>query len=67
MGTANLLQACRSIPRLQAVIVASSDKSYGRHKTLPYTEAYPLQGVMQTYEASKVCEDVINLIGATIV
>lgn len=58
-GTWNLLEACRLNRRLQAVIVASSDKAYGTHKTLPYREHFPLQP-QYPYDVSKACADMIS-------
>ncbi len=44
-GTWNLLEACRQVPNLvKSIVVASSDKAYGSHDALPYTESTPLQG-----------------------
>ncbi len=58
-GTWNLLEACRQVPRLiERVIVASSDKAYGAHDRLPYTEDAPLQGTFP-YDVSKSCADLI--------
>ncbi len=60
-GTWNLLEACRTCSaRVQRIIVASSDKAYGEHDTLPYTEAMPLQGRFP-YDVSKSCADLIAL------
>jgi CDP-glucose 4,6-dehydratase len=60
-GTWNLLEACRQNSRLvQRVIVASSDKAYGAHEQLPYTEATPLVGRFP-YDVSKSCADLIAL------
>lgn len=60
-GTWNLLEACRLCPRLvQRVVVASSDKAYGAHEQLPYTEDAPLQGRFP-YDVSKSCADLISL------
>lgn len=58
-GTYSLLEACRITPTVKRVVVASSDKAYGSHKELPYTEDYPLHGLF-SYDASKVCTDVIS-------
>lgn len=56
-GTWNLLEACRLCPKLvERVIVASSDKAYGAHPVLPYTEDLPLQGRFP-YDASKACAE----------
>ena len=58
MGTCNLLEACRRMPTVKRVIVASSDKAYGEHKDLPYTEEVPLRG-LHPYDVSKSCVDLI--------
>ena len=59
-GTWNLLEACRATGMVERVIVASSDKAYGDHEVLPYTEDAPLQGRFP-YDASKSCTDLISL------
>jgi CDP-glucose 4,6-dehydratase len=60
-GTWNLLEACRLNARLiQRVLVASSDKAYGAHERLPYTEDTPLVGRFP-YDVSKSCADLIAL------
>jgi CDP-glucose 4,6-dehydratase len=59
-GTWCLLEAAKQSPKLvQRVIVASSDKAYGVHDTLPYTEDAPLQG-RYPYDVSKSCTDLIS-------
>ena len=57
-GTYFLMEACRVTKSVQRVVVASSDKAYGTHEHLPYTEDNALQGLFP-YDASKVCTDVI--------
>jgi CDP-glucose 4,6-dehydratase len=57
-GTWALLEACRRSPTVEQVLVASSDKAYGAHKSLPYTEAAPLVG-RHPYDVSKSCADLI--------
>jgi len=58
-GTWNLLEACRLHPGLvQRIVIASSDKAYGEHEQLPYTEEMPLQG-QHPYDVSKSCADLI--------
>jgi len=60
-GTWNLLEACRNAGRLiERVLVASSDKAYGPHDRLPYTEDAPLAG-RAPYDVSKSCADLISL------
>ncbi len=53
-----LLEACRRIPIVKRIVVASSDKAYGEQKTLPYEETAPLQG-SHPYDVSKSCADLI--------
>lgn len=57
-GTWNVLEAARRSPAVKKIIVASSDKAYGAHKELPYTEAAPLQG-RHPYDVSKSAADLI--------
>ena len=57
-GTYSLLEACRQTSTIARVVVASSDKAYGTHAQLPYTEEYSLNGLFP-YDASKVCTDVL--------
>lgn len=58
-GTWALLEACRQCPRLiERIVVASSDKAYGSHDNLPYTEDMALQGRFP-YDVSKSCSDLI--------
>ncbi len=57
-GTWLLLEAVRHTPSVRGVVVASSEKAYGEHKTLPYLEELPLQG-RHPYEVSKSCADLI--------
>ena len=58
-GTWTVLEACRQFPQLiERIIVASSDKAYGSHENLPYTEDMSLQGRFP-YDVSKSCSDLI--------
>jgi CDP-glucose 4,6-dehydratase len=58
-GTYNLLEACRlHSEQVRRVVVASSDKAYGTHVHLPYTEDMPLNGRFP-YEVSKTCTDLL--------
>jgi CDP-glucose 4,6-dehydratase len=57
-GTWILLEACRRNKNVKKIVVASSDKAYGEHKKLPYTEDMPLQG-RNPYDVSKSCVDLI--------
>lgn len=55
-GTWTVLEAARRAPRTQGIVVASSDKAYGVHEDLPYTEGTALQGC-HPYDVSKACAD----------
>jgi CDP-glucose 4,6-dehydratase len=61
-GTYTLLEACRAIgivgSPVEAVVVASSDKAYGEHDELPYSEDHALQP-RYPYDVSKACTDLI--------
>lgn len=57
-GTWTVLEACRRSPLVRQIIVASSDKAYGSHERLPYSEDAPLQG-RHPYDVSKSCADLI--------
>lgn len=63
-GTWLLLEAARRWPRTGRVIVASSDKAYGEHSQLPYTEDMALNG-LRPYEVSKSCADMLARTYAT--
>ncbi|MEI7814732.1 MAG: NAD-dependent epimerase/dehydratase family protein [Coriobacteriia bacterium] len=58
-GTWTLLEACRRSPQVKQIVMASSDKAYGEHDTLPYTEDFALQG-RHPYDVSKSCGDLIT-------
>lgn len=57
-GTWTLLEACRRSPKVKQVVLASSDKAYGDHETLPYDEDTALKG-RHPYDVSKSCSDLI--------
>lgn len=57
-GTWSLLEAARRSPAVKQIVIASSDKAYGEHKQLPYTEEAPLMG-RHPYDVSKSCADLI--------
>jgi CDP-glucose 4,6-dehydratase len=57
-GTWTVLEAARRLPKTTRVVVASSDKAYGVHEELPYTEDAPLLGCYP-YDVSKACTDLI--------
>jgi CDP-glucose 4,6-dehydratase len=56
-GTWVVLEACRE-NGVERVVVASSDKAYGPHEQLPYTEDSALQPVFP-YDVSKAATDLI--------
>lgn len=56
-GTWLLLEACR-LHGAERVIVASSDKAYGRQPELPYHERQPLRAVYP-YDVSKAAADML--------
>ena len=57
-GTWEVLEAARQYGKIKALIVASSDKAYGSHKKLPYSEDMPLIA-NHPYDVSKSCADLI--------
>jgi CDP-glucose 4,6-dehydratase len=57
-GTWTLLEACRVVGGVQSIVVASSDKAYGIHAALPYTESACLAPTFP-YDVSKACADLI--------
>jgi len=57
MGTVHVLEAARLSPRIQGVVVASSDKAYGK-KCDNATEDNPMAG-NHPYDVSKSCTDLI--------
>ena len=61
-GTYTLLEACRGVGvvanPVERIVVASSDKAYGRHEQLPYKEDFPLQA-LYPYDVSKAATDMI--------
>jgi CDP-glucose 4,6-dehydratase len=60
MGTANLLQACRELPRLQCALIVTSDKVYeNRGEGTPFTEEDRLGG-HDPYSNSKACAELVT-------
>ena len=61
-GTYMLLEACRAVgvvgDGIERVVVASSDKAYGSHDELPYSEDFALQP-RYPYDVSKAATDMI--------
>lgn len=56
-GTWNILEAARN-DGIGRMVVASSDKAYGEHEKLPYTEDFSLSA-LHPYDASKACSDIL--------
>ena len=56
-GTWLVLEACR-LHGVERVVVASSDKAYGRHAELPYTEEFAL-APSYPYDVSKAAADLL--------
>lgn len=59
MGTANIIEAARMTPSVRGIIIASSDKAYGKSEHV-YTEDQALRGD-HPYDASKAAADLISL------
>lgn len=57
MGTVNILEAARLSPKVKGVVIASSDKAYGK-KCSNATEIEPMAGD-HPYDVSKSCADLI--------
>lgn len=57
-GTWRVLEACRRVPTVKRVIIASSDKAYGEQVTLPTPETAPLKAT-NPYDVSKACDDLL--------
>jgi len=58
-GTYNLLYLASTLLDVQGIIIASSDKAYGKNPILPYTENMSLKGG-SAYDTSKACADLIS-------
>jgi CDP-glucose 4,6-dehydratase len=58
MGTVHLLEVCRAVPALRAVVIVTSDKCYEESGSeMPHAESDPLGG-HDPYAASKACAEV---------
>lgn len=59
IGTANVLDACKNLPSLRAIVVITTDKCYENREWLwPYRENDPLGG-KDPYSASKACAEIV--------
>jgi len=60
LGTANLLEACRRVPMIKAVINVTTDKCYeNKNQTEGYRETDRLGG-NEPYSASKACSELLT-------
>ena len=57
-GTWRVLEACRRVPTVKQILLASSDKAYGDQPNLPFHEEMPPAG-RHPYDVSKSCADLI--------
>ena len=57
-GTWSVLEACRALPHVRRIVVASSDKAYGDASGQPYREEMALRAV-HPYDASKAAADIL--------
>ena len=60
IGTANVMEACRSVPSIKAIVNVTSDKCYeNKEWSWPYRENDRLGG-HDPYSASKACSEIIT-------
>ena len=59
MGTTNVLESARLYPKVKAIVVASSDKAYGKLASGQYLETDPVRGD-HPYDVSKSATDLIS-------
>ncbi len=60
IGTVNILEAARSCPDLQSIVVVTTDKCYDNRETLhDYVESDPLGG-HDPYSSSKACAELVS-------
>lgn len=57
-GTVAVLEAARTTNPEIEMVIASSDKAYGQHETLPYREDFSLIG-RNPYDCTKSCADLV--------
>jgi CDP-glucose 4,6-dehydratase len=61
MGTASLLQACRSLRHLECVIVVTSDKVYENHGEARAFDETDRLGGRDPYSNSKACSELLTM------
>jgi dTDP-glucose 4,6-dehydratase len=59
VGTAHVLEACRSSSDLERVILTSTSEVYGTARSVPIDERHPLQG-QSPYAATKIAADALG-------
>ena len=59
LGTAHVLDACRSNPALVRVVLTSTSEVYGTAQTVPIEECHPLRG-QSPYAATKIGADALG-------
>lgn len=59
LGTINILESAKLFPKVKGVVIASSDKAYGKLNKKKYLETDPLKGD-HPYEVSKSAADLIS-------
>jgi len=60
MGTVNLLEACRNIPSVKAIVIVTSDKCYeNKERHWGYRENEPMGGY-DPYSNSKGCSELVT-------
>ncbi len=59
LGTAHVLDACRSSSTLERVILTSTSEVYGTARSVPIDEGHPLQG-QSPYAATKIAADALG-------
>ena len=59
LSTINILEAVRINPQIKGLVVASSDKAYGKLNVAKYTESDPLSGD-HPYDTSKSVTDLLS-------
>jgi NAD dependent epimerase/dehydratase len=59
VGTAHVLDACRSSSKLERVVLTSTSEVYGTAQFVPITESHPLRG-QSPYAATKIGSDALG-------
>ncbi|KUO61696.1 CDP-glucose 4,6-dehydratase [bacterium BRH_c32] len=59
MGTVNILQACRNVPNLKAIVIITSDKCYENKEWIWGYRENETMGGRDPYSASKGCTELV--------